>query len=240
MHAFDDDVVHAPRPAARSGADASSAEPALAPARGPATPGSLVHLQRTAGNAGVAQLLQDEREGIARATSHGQPLDAGFRVQMEQSIGADFSSVRVHTGGEADASAKQLGAHAYTVGDDIVFASGRYDPGSETGQRTLAHELTHVVQQRSGPVEGTPTAGGVQVSDPGDRFERAAEANADRVMSQRSADTAAPAVQTELAPGSAVVQREGEMGEEDDEMVQGLFVQRDEAMPEEEEITAEG
>ncbi len=239
MHAFDDDVAHAPRAAVRPGPGANQADPQFA-GRGPASPAALVHLQRTAGNAGVAQLLQDEREGIARATSSGQPLDAGLRVQMEQSIGADFSSVRVHTGGEADASAKQLGAHAYTVGDDIVFASGRYDPGSESGQRTLAHELTHVVQQRSGPVEGTPTGGGVQVSDPGDRFERAAEANADRVMSQRSADTVATAVQTESASGAAVVQREGEMGEEDDEMVQGLFVQRDEAMPEDEEITAEG
>lgn len=239
MHAFDDDVAHLRRAApASSTATDRSAVAANGPA--PATAASLVHLQRTAGNAGVAQLLQDEREGITRATSHGQPLDAGLRVQMEQSIGADFSSVRVHTGSEADASAKQLGAHAYTVGDDIVFASGRYEPGSESGQRTLAHELAHVVQQRSGPVEGTPTAGGVQVSDPGDRFERAAEANADRVMSQRTAEAAAPAVQTEPAAGATAVQRHEAMGDEEDEMVQGLFVQREEAMPDDEEITAEG
>ena len=64
-----------------------------------------------------------------------------------------------------------MSAHAYTVGSNIVFQRGAYDPGSTGGQTLLAHELTHVVQQRSGPVDGTPAAGGVSVSDPSDRFE---------------------------------------------------------------------
>lgn len=132
-------------------------------------------------------------------------------------MGSQFGDVRVHTGGAAAESAKSVNAHAYTVGNDIVFNDGAYDPSSPGGMKTIAHELTHVVQQRSGPVDGTPAAGGVTISDPGDRFERAAAANADRVM---SAPAAAPAVQREAeeAPGAAdpsAVQRE--MPEEEEQ-----------------------
>ena len=137
-------------------------------------------------------------------------------------MGQDFSDVRVHTGDAADASARSVSAHAYTVGSNIVFQRGTYDPGSSQGRTLLAHELTHVVQQRSGPVEGTPAAGGVSVSDPSDRFEVEAARNADRVMSQP-----APAVQASPPAASAqppcrhphdsslpAVQREGEEEEE--------------------------
>ena len=56
---------------------------------------------------------------------------------------------------------------------------GHYDPGSPTGQRTIAHELSHVVQQSQGPVDGTAASGGIKVSDPSDRFEQAADHQAD-------------------------------------------------------------
>jgi hypothetical protein len=87
----------------------------------------------------------------------------------------------------------------------------------------LAHELTHVVQQRSGPVDGTDAGGGVKVSDPSDRFEREAVANADRVMS--AAPVAAPA-----AAGPAV-QR---CADGDDHAHAQTYVQRTEEAPEEE------
>ena len=114
----------------------------------------------------------------------GSPLDDGVRADMEARMGHDFGDVRVHTGDTADASARSVSAHAYTVGSNIVFQRGTYDPGSSSGQTLLAHELTHVVQQRSGPVDGTPAAGGVSVSDPSDRFEVEAADNAEKVMSQ--------------------------------------------------------
>jgi Zn-dependent peptidase ImmA (M78 family) len=101
---------------------------------------------------------------------------------MERRLGSDFGDVRVHTGAPAHESATSVGASAYTVGSDVVFQNGQYDPESDQGRHTLAHELTHVVQQRSGPVDGSPVAGGVSVSDPDDRFERAASASADRAM----------------------------------------------------------
>jgi hypothetical protein len=81
----------------------------------------------------------------------------------------------------------------------------------------LAHELTHVVQQRSGPVDGTPAAGGIQISNPSDKFEQAAESSADRVMSSFATTAQAPA-----PAASASVQRA-----EEDEELQGSFVQRE-------------
>jgi hypothetical protein len=133
----------------------------------------------------------------------GQPLAEPVRQRMEASFGADFSDVRVHSGGSAAASAQALDAHAYTVGNEIVLGDGQ-TPGSPAHERTLAHELSHVVQQRSGPVDGTPMTGGISVSDPADRFERAAEATADTVMSTGRAPDAGAG-----ASAGRSLQREG-------------------------------
>jgi hypothetical protein len=73
-------------------------------------------------------------------------------------------------------SAESVQAKAYTVGEEIVVHPRHYDPVSPPGRQLLAHEAVHVVQQRSGPVSGTPIGGGIAVSDPSDRFEREAEA----------------------------------------------------------------
>ena len=143
----------------------------------------LLGLQRIAGNAGVSALVEEERSPVHDVVSSGgRPLDPGVRGDMEQRLGHDFGDVRVHDDGAAAASAQAVNAHAYTVGSNIVFQRDRYDPGSQEGRTTLAHELTHVVQQRSGPVDGTAAPGGIKVSDPSDRFEREAAANAERVM----------------------------------------------------------
>ena len=77
----------------------------------------------------------------------GRPLDARTRRSMEARFGYDFSSVRVHDDARAAATAAEIDAAAFTVGDDVVFASGRFDPSGAEGQRLLAHELAHVVQQ---------------------------------------------------------------------------------------------
>jgi hypothetical protein len=80
--------------------------------------------------------------------SPGRPLDAATRGFMEAGFGQDFSQVRVHTDTEAGESARAVRAAAYTVGDHVAFAGGRYDGASVDGRRLLAHELAHVVQQR--------------------------------------------------------------------------------------------
>lgn len=189
----------------------------------------LAQLQRCVGNGAVQRMVEGEEKSpvLGVVSSGGAPLAEAVRADMEQRLGHDFGDVRVHTDGAAHASAQSVNAHAYTTGNNIVFQRGQYDPDSGAGQKLLAHELTHVVQQRSGPVDGTPAGNGVKVSDPSDRFEREAAANADRVMAQ-------PALQTAKAPGSAptpgmAVQRAAEEEEE----VQGSFVQR--AAEEEEE-----
>ena len=84
--------------------------------------------------------------------SPGQPLDRATGKLMEARLGYDFSDVRLHADSRSAMSAKAIGARAYTVGTDIVFASGEFAPASAEGRRLLAHELTHVVQQRQGGI----------------------------------------------------------------------------------------
>ncbi|WP_410670172.1 DUF4157 domain-containing protein [Amycolatopsis sp. cmx-4-68] len=112
----------------------------------------------------------------------GQQLPAAVRADMERRLGADFSAVRVHSGEAARRSAAAAGATAWTAGSHIVFPGGVPDQTSRSGQRLLAHELAHVVQQTSGQVTGRDIGGGLRVSEPGDRFERDAEATADRAL----------------------------------------------------------
>ena len=153
---------------------------------GPAdwTPADVLALQRSAGNAVVARLLGEEeatgpvqRSGVPDVLrSPGTPLAASVRADMESRLGADFSDVRLHSDAAARASAAELGARAYTSGSHIVVGEGGAD------RHTLAHELTHVIQQRQGPVSGTDDGRGLRVSDPSDRFEREAEATATRAL----------------------------------------------------------
>lgn len=81
-------------------------------------------------------------------SSPGQSLDNQTRTFFESRIGYDFGQVRVHTDEKAARSAGMVNALAYTVGKDVVFGPGQYNPGTEGGKRLLAHELTHVMQQR--------------------------------------------------------------------------------------------
>jgi hypothetical protein len=113
-------------------------------------------------------------EAVSRAAgSSGSPLPDGLRSQFESSLGADLSSVRVHTGEESAQAAKAVGARAYTTGQDIHFGAGHYNPSSAFGVHLLAHEVAHTVQQAG----AAPTMQHkLEVSTPGD----AAEVEADR------------------------------------------------------------
>lgn len=186
----------------RAGAGRAAARtPSPAPRRG------LLGMHATVGNAAVVQMLR--RAGHPRAQDQhtagcgdqqneevtasvqrsavrdvlrapGRPLDDAVRTDMENRLGADFSGVRIHDDTTAQASAAEVGARAYTSGNHIVIGQGGSDG------HTLAHELTHVIQQRRGPVSGTDNGNGLKVSDPGDRFEREAEASATRAMNLSS------------------------------------------------------
>jgi hypothetical protein len=108
----------------------------------------------------------------------GQPLDELTRDFMESRFGHDFGGVRVHVGAEAAASASAVGAHAYTVGNHVVFAAGKYEPHSDSGRQLLAHELTHTLQQRS--IASAPQS--MRVSHASESSEREADAIATRLM----------------------------------------------------------
>jgi len=95
------------------------------------------HGQTDAAPASVGQTL----------ASPGRPLEPLLRQDMEQRFGHDFSAVRVHTDAAAEQSARDVNAHAYTLGHSIVFGAGQFAPGTAEGRRLIAHELTHVVQQ---------------------------------------------------------------------------------------------
>jgi uncharacterized protein DUF4157 len=82
--------------------------------------------------------------------SPGQPLDNSMRAFMEPRFGHDFSQVRIHTDAKAAESARAVNALAYTVGRNVVFGAGQYEPATNDGRQVLAHELTHVVQQGTG------------------------------------------------------------------------------------------
>src|SRR5690349_1330871 len=79
-----------------------------------------------------------------------RPLPAAERAQFEATLGADLSDVRVHTGPSSVQMAADLGARAFTVGNDIHFAEGQYRPGDGDGALLLAHEVAHTVQQAHG------------------------------------------------------------------------------------------
>jgi len=116
----------------------------------------------------------------------GQPLPGVVRRDMEQRFGHDFADVRVHTDTRAAELAAAVHAHAYTVGRQVVFADGRFDPASGEGKRLLAHELTHVAENH----RGRPApSGSLRVSCPDEPAER-------RAASQSVCHASTPAAAT--------------------------------------------
>lgn len=101
-------------------------------------------------------------------SSPGQPLDPITRSFMEERLGHDFGHVRMHTDARAANAAAAIAARAFTVNRDIVFGEGEYAPSAESGRRLLSHELTHVVQQRSGVLKDG-------IGEEGDCYERHAD-----------------------------------------------------------------
>ena len=160
----------------------------------------------------------DVGAAIERRRGLGSPLPDATRGPLEESLETDLSDVRVHTDQTSDALNQAVQAKAFTTGSDIFFSSGAYNPGSGDGQKLLAHEATHVRQQRQGPVSATPTDAGVAVSEPGDPFELEAEASAETFVQRMQARSAGSAAEGDAAlahgqpagrarPATAVLQR---------------------------------
>ncbi len=105
---------------------------------------------------GGGQASTDLESSINSARGGGQPLDTGLQRSMGQAMGADFSSVKVHTDSQSDQLNRSIQAKAFTTGQDVFFRQGAYEPSSRGGQELIAHELTHVVQQNGGAVQRSP------------------------------------------------------------------------------------
>jgi hypothetical protein len=114
---------------------------------------------------GIQQLFGAGRQGSA--------LPAPLRGNLESSLGADLSGVRVHTDDQAAEAAEGLNARAFTVGQSIGFGAGEFDPESKDGQELIAHEVAHTVQQSgaSGDGDGEAQLASLDVSTPGDQHE---------------------------------------------------------------------
>jgi len=122
---------------------------------------SPARVQRQAGSASAG--MASAPASVDRAlAAPGQPLEPALRQDMERRFGHDFARVRVHSGGAAEQSAREVSANAYTVGHDIVFAAGQFAPGTSRGRHLLAHELAHVVQQAKTSRDGGPATALVQ------------------------------------------------------------------------------
>ena len=106
--------------------------------------------KRKEGNAGPGTGATHDADDIQQRLSGGQSLDGGLSSRMGAAFGHDFSSVRVHTNAEAAGLSDSLNARAFTIGSDIAFGPGEYQPGTLIGDALIAHELAHVVQQSGG------------------------------------------------------------------------------------------
>lgn len=134
--------------------------------------------------------IEAEPDQIAGALkSSGIPLDRDTREFMESRFSHDFSHVRIHNDAPAAESAQELNALAYTVGSDVVFAAGQYEPRSAAGAHLLAHELTHVIQQ-----EGVHQKQAPEIGSPHTIHEREADAASLKIVTQQpaSVETHAP------------------------------------------------
>ena len=151
-----------------------------------------------AGNTAISRLL-NRRHG-------GRPLDPKTRTDMEQSFGTDFSDVRLHRNASAQAATEAVDAVGFTHGDDIYFAADAPNPESPAGRTLIAHELAHVVQQRqTADVKA-------EMSQPGDRFEQAADRAAQQALQGQTAESATggapPAIQRQQREGNRASREE--------------------------------
>lgn len=167
------------------------------------SPSALLTLQRKAGNRAVQRMLSqtaqrksasgmdggevepDLQNQIDRTRGGGHALDSVAGSQIGGSLGVDFSGVRVHTDANANTLNRSLNARAFTLGSDIYFSNGAYNPRSSSGKQLLAHELTHVVQQGAASTNKIQTK--LTVGPASDKYEQEADRVATQVM--RSTET---------------------------------------------------
>jgi hypothetical protein len=130
--------------------------------KGPDKPNSPV--QKRTAKSHKSNKTSASNEGLTNSP-RGNSLPGKLRGEMEASFGVDFSSVRWHNDAESARKTSELGALAYTQGEDIYFNKGMFSPSTMAGKHLLGHELTHVVQQRSGRVKPQKQAKGLPINE---------------------------------------------------------------------------
>jgi hypothetical protein len=140
----------------------------------------------------LTQLVAERMLARARGSS-GVPLPDELRRKFERSLGVDLSDVRIHGGERSAAAAEAIGARAYTVGQDVHFGAGELDLAGDEGQRLLAHEVAHTVQD--GPAAGE---GPLSLSEPHDHTEQEADLAAEAMVAGRRAPALARALEPEV------------------------------------------
>ena len=168
--------------------------------------------------------LSDEISGqIQQKRGSGSPLPAKIAKNIGTQLGHDFSDVRIHTDGQSDKLARSVSARAFTVGRDIFFKGGVFDPASEKGRETIAHELTHVVHQSGSKAQ----SGKLKLGAPDTAMEKEADKTGKSLAAKANIGGAASgaiqrsgAEEEELLQGQreSVVQRSGS---EEEELLQG-------------------
>jgi len=138
-------IVNTPGDIYEQEADRVAEQVLAAPAHSVVSSAPL-NIQRYAGQA--TEQMDAAPASVDQAlASPGRPLEPALRRDMQQRFGHDFSRVRVHSGGSAEQSARDVNANAYTVGHNMVFGAGKFAPATHEGRHLIAHELAHVVQQ---------------------------------------------------------------------------------------------
>jgi Domain of unknown function (DUF4157) len=169
----DDEQVRAPAPA-----QDDPAAPLHELASGVGNRAFTSTVAREVSGAGImpsGQVHPSVQSEISSTRGGGASLDSGVADRFGPSLG-DLSDVRVHTDDNADRLNRSVSARAFATGTDVYFAKGEYSPGSAAGDKLIAHELAHVVQQR-----GAPQGGPLTVSQPGDTMENEADSVADSI-----------------------------------------------------------
>ncbi|MGH9428723.1 MAG: DUF4157 domain-containing protein, partial [Terriglobia bacterium] len=155
-------------------------------------------LQRQAAGPDTTPELPESVHGVLNS-SGGQPLDKATRGTMEEKFDTDFGGVRVHTNEPSSHAANDISATAFTHGQNIYFSAGQYQPGTPSGDKLLAHELTHTIQQKKNGNVHASRVNNMSISQPGDPDEQEAEQAA-----QKFADTTSA---KPMALKRAVIQR---------------------------------
>ncbi|HEY0477862.1 MAG TPA: DUF4157 domain-containing protein, partial [Kofleriaceae bacterium] len=178
-----------------------------------------VTLYRRAVKNGAVNQDDPAVDAALRQRGGGQSLPERLRVEMERKLRTSLAGVRIHTDGVAAQAARALDAAAFTVGEDIFFASGAYAPDTPAGRKLLIHELTHVAQaNRHGPAGAPP---GLRISHPDEPHEQEAEAAAEQAA--QPAPAPAPDDADSAADSAAAPDTGDTAGEPDRERLTKVF-----------------